>query len=90
MGYVDDEIKQYILLPLTTSSSYERFSMTFSGTDLLQMQFESSVGQLTSFSFTNIMNNAVIDSAVFSFVIPAGIEIIDSRQAAPKTVVACL
>lgn len=83
MGYVDEEVKQYILLPLRTSSSYERFSMTFSGSDLLQMQFESSVGQLTSFSFTNIINNAAIDPAVFSFAIPANIEIIDSRQAAP-------
>lgn len=84
MGYVDEEVKQYILLPLTASSSYERFSMTFSGADLLQMQFESSVGQLTSFSFTNINNNAPIDPAVFSFAIPADIEIIDSRQAAPQ------
>lgn len=83
MGYVDEEVKQYILLPLTASSSYERFSMTFSGADLLQMQFESSVGQLTSFSFTNITNNAAIDPAVFSFAIPADIEIIDSRQAVP-------
>jgi outer membrane lipoprotein carrier protein len=83
MGYVDAEVKQYILLPLTTSSSYERFSMTFSGADILQMQFESSVGQLTSFSFSNITNNAAIDPTVFSFVTPADIEIIDSRQAVP-------
>ncbi len=83
MGYVDEEVKQYILLPLTASSSYERFSMTFSGSDLVQMQFESSVGQLTSFSFTNIINNAEIEPAVFSFVIPADIEIIDSRQTEP-------
>jgi len=80
MGYVDEDIKQFVLLPLTASSSYERFSMTFSGSDLLQMQFESSVGQLTSFSFTNITNNAVIDPSVFNFAIPADIEIIDSRQ----------
>lgn len=80
VGYVDEEVKQYVLLPLTASSSYERFSMTFSGPDLLQMQFESSVGQLTSFSFSNITNNAVIDSTVFSFAIPADIEVIDSRQ----------
>ncbi len=80
LGYVDDAIKQYVLLPLSPSSSYERLSMTFSGQDLLQMQFESSVGQLTSFSFTNIINNTVIDSTVFSFVIPTNIEIIDSRE----------
>ncbi|MDG2089816.1 MAG: outer membrane lipoprotein chaperone LolA [Gammaproteobacteria bacterium] len=80
LGYVDEEVKQYVLLPLTASSSYERFSMTFSGVDLLQMQFESSVGQLTSFSFTNIINNAVIDPAEFSFAIPTDIEVIDSRQ----------
>lgn len=80
VGYVDEEVKQYVLLPLTASSSYERFSMTFSGPDLLQMQFESSVGQLTSFSFTNITNNGVIDPTVFSFAIPANIELIDSRE----------
>ena len=83
MGYVDEEVTQYILLPLTASSSYERFSMTFSGPDLVQMQFESSVGQLTSFSFTNIINNAVIEPTAFTFAIPADIEIIDSRQTVP-------
>lgn len=81
MGYQDEEVKQYVLLPLTASSSYERFSMTFSGADLLQMQFESSVGQLTSFSFTNINNNTLIDPREFSFTIPADIEVIDSRRA---------
>ena len=81
MGYVDKEVKQYFLLPLATSSSYERISMTFAGLDLLQMQFESSVGQLTSFSFTKITNNTMIDPAKFSFKIPYGIEVIDSRQA---------
>lgn len=83
MGYVDEEVTQYILLPLTASSSYERFSMTFSGPDLVQMQFESSVGQLTSFSFTNIINNAAIEPTAFTFAIPADIEIIDSRQTVP-------
>ncbi len=81
MGYVDDEVRQYVLLPLTPSSSYERFSMTFAGNDLLQMQFESSVGQLTSFSFSNIVNNQAVDAGLFQFDIPAGIEIIDSRDA---------
>ena len=84
MGYVDDEIKQYVLLPLLASSAYERFSLTFSGADLVQMQFESSVGQLTSFSFTNIINNQTLDAALFHFEIPADIEIIDSRQAVTR------
>lgn len=84
MGYVDEEIKQYILLPLLASSAYERFSLTFSGSDLVQMQFESSVGQLTSFSFTNIINNQTLDAALFRFEIPADIEIIDSRQAVSR------
>ncbi len=79
MGYFDDEIKQFVLLPIKPSSSYERLSLTFSGDDLVQMQFESSVGQLTSFSFTNIINNQSIAPEVFSFKIPADIEIIDSR-----------
>ena len=84
MGFVDEEIKQYILLPLLPSSAYERFSLTFSGSDLMQMQFESSVGQLTSFSFSNIINNQALDSGLFDFAIPAGIEIIDSRQAVSR------
>jgi len=88
MGYVDEDVRQYVLLPLTASSSYKRFSMTFSGSDLLQMQFESSVGQLTSFSFTNIINNAAIDPAMFSFALPADIEVIDSRQVDSRQAVA--
>ncbi len=80
LGYVDEEVRQYVLLPLASSSSYERFSMTFAGQDLLQMQFETSVGQLTSFSFSNITNNADIDPTVFDFAIPQDVEIIDSRK----------
>ena len=80
MGYVDDEVRQYVLLPLASSSSYERFSMTFSGQNLLQMQFESSVGQLTSFSFSNITNNVDIDPTVFDFAIPQDVDVIDSRE----------
>lgn len=80
MGYVDEEVRQYVLLPLASSSSYERFSMTFAGQDLLQMQFETSVGQLTSFSFSNITNNADIDPSLFDFAIPQDVEIIDSRK----------
>lgn len=82
LGYVDEELRQYILLPLSPASSYERFSLTFSGQDLMQMQFESSVGQLTSFSFSNIRNNQPIDPALFQFEMPEDIEIIDSRTLA--------
>jgi outer membrane lipoprotein carrier protein len=81
MGYVDEEVSQYVLLPLASSSSYERFSMTFAGQDLLQMQFETSVGQLTSFSFSNISNNVDIDPMVFDFAIPQDVDVIDSREA---------
>lgn len=80
MGFVDETVRQYVLIPQTPNSSYERFSLTFSGSDLVQMQFESSVGQLTSFSFSEIVNNSAIDPAVFHFEIPPDIEIIDSRQ----------
>jgi outer membrane lipoprotein carrier protein len=79
LGYVDDELRQYILLPLSPASSYQRFSLTFSGQDLMQMQFESSVGQLTSFSFSNIRNNQPVDPALFHFEMPENVEVIDSR-----------
>jgi len=80
LGYVDEEVRQYLLLPLRPDSSYERFSLTFSGQNLLQMQFESSVGQLTSFSFTEIVNNLEVDPALFQFEVPEDIAVIDSRS----------
>ncbi len=44
------------------------------------MQFESSVGQLTSFSFSNIVNNLEVNPALFQFEVPSDIAIIDSRN----------
>jgi outer membrane lipoprotein carrier protein len=80
IGYVDEEVRQYLLLPLRPDSSYERFSLTFSGQDLLQMQFESSVGQSTSFFFSNIVNNLEVNPALFQFDVPEDIAVIDSRN----------
>lgn len=68
---------RFILLPRDPGSLFERLSLTFFNDQLEEMQFEDSLGQKTSLSFTNLETNVAVDDSLFVFEIPEGIEVID-------------
>ena len=74
----DGLVWRFILLPRKTTSLFERLSLTFAGDVLQEMQFEDSLGQQTSLSFTSVERNTGISDDSFRFVPPAEVEIIDN------------
>jgi outer membrane lipoprotein carrier protein len=79
MGVMADRgISRFILMPRSTSRLFERLAVTFRGPELIEMQFEDSLGQQTSLSFQDIVRNQPLSSGQFSFTPPEGVEIIDT------------
>jgi len=74
-------VKRFILTPKASDSLFERLSLSFAGNTLTEMQFEDSLGQKTSLTFSNVRANDSIDPAVFIFQMPTDVddlEVIDN------------
>lgn len=81
MGTMDDRgISRFILVPRSPSRLFERLAVTFRNAELIEMQFEDSLGQQTSLSFENIVRNQPLADDQFRFTPPAGVEIIDTTE----------
>lgn len=75
---LDDLHVQYVLLPKDPASLVLRLSLVFVDDVLEEMQYENSLGAKTSLTFSNLEVNVDIDSGLFEFEPPAGIDIIDT------------
>lgn len=79
MGVMEDiHISRFILVPRSPGRLFERLAVTFRGVELIEMQFEDSLGQQTSLSFENIVRNQPLAADQFRFTPPEGVEIIDT------------
>ncbi|HHX81645.1 MAG TPA: outer membrane lipoprotein chaperone LolA, partial [Pseudomonadaceae bacterium] len=78
----DGDSARFVLLPKHPDSLFERLSLSFAGADLTEMQFEDSLGQLTSLSFTALVRNQPLETTLFEFTPPPDVEVIDSSAAA--------
>ena len=76
----DGSLQRFILIPKAPDRLYERLSLTFAGNLLEEMQFESSLGQKTSLTFSSMETNTAIDPGTFVFNMPEGMEVIDNTQ----------
>lgn len=74
------ELNRFILTPKAGDSLFTRLSLTFEGDTLIEMQFEDSLGQKTSLTFSGLQANAAIDPGTFVFHMPEGMEVIDNTQ----------
>jgi outer membrane lipoprotein carrier protein len=74
----DNAITRFVLAPRQPDSLFERLSIAFRGAELVEMQFEDSLGQKTSLSITVLERNQEIPAAQFTFTPPDGVEIIDT------------
>lgn len=68
------------LLPQEPDALFVELNLVFEGADLVQMQFENSVGQRTSLQFEAIERNVELEDSLFEFEPPQGVEIIDSSS----------
>lgn len=79
-GVAADNRSRFILTPRGNDGLFTRLSLTFSGTTLEEMQFEDSLGQMTSLTFSGIQANTAIDPGRFVFRMPEGVDVIDNTQ----------
>jgi outer membrane lipoprotein carrier protein len=79
-----DHSIMFILQPKDSSQLFDSLELDFNKLDpqqpLTQMIIRDASGQVTDISFTNVINNPTLSDDIFSFDIPAGIDVIDGRQ----------
>ena len=79
-----DNSIRFILQPKDTTQLFDSLELDFNKLDqqqsLTQMIIRDASGQVTDISFNDVTNNPKLKSKVFSFDIPAGIDVIDGRQ----------
>ena len=72
---VDGE--QHVLLtPKSDDSNVHLIHLYFSGKSLSRIQADDNFGNTTTFSFTEFERNPVLDKAVFTFIPPAGADVV--------------
>ena len=72
---VDGE--QHVLLtPKSDDSNVNLIQLYFSGKSLSRIEAEDNFGNTTTFSFTEFERNPVLDKAVFTFIPPAGADVV--------------
>ena len=62
--------------PITPDSGFEKLRLGFAGNDLKAMELFDNFGQTTSLLFARLERNPALNSALFRFVPPAGVDVI--------------
>jgi outer membrane lipoprotein carrier protein len=62
--------------PKSPDSGFEKLQLGFDGENLKAMELYDNFGQTTSLVFSNLQHNPALPAALFSFVPPAGIDVI--------------
>ncbi len=65
-----------IATPKAADSSFARMKLGFDGSRLVGMEIRDNFGQTTILRFTTFDTNPTIDPAVFTFVPPAGVDVV--------------
>ena len=67
----------YVLYPKSNSASFKNLSVSFSGGKPVMMVLNDTLGQTTSINFSNIKLNPTINSSLFKFTPPKGVDVIN-------------
>lgn len=67
----------YVLYPKSSSASFKSLSVSFSGGKPVMMVLNDTLGQTTSIKFSNIKLNPTINSSLFKFTPPKGVDVIN-------------
>ena len=76
----------FILQPKDTTQLFDSLEISFNKhskqQELQQMIIRDASGQVTAISFSDAVNNPVLDDRIFTFAIPKGVDVIDGRKGA--------
>lgn len=81
---VDHGIQKLRLTPKSKDSDFVSVELWLKGGTPVRMLFSDQLGGATDISFSQIKTNGKLDAALFQFVPPKGVEVIDSRETPPK------
>lgn len=72
--------QQFIIKPKDQDNPVQQLVLSFAGLGLSHMAVVDNNGQKTDFEFLAIQNNVNIDSSLFQFKVPTGVEVDDLRH----------
>lgn len=73
-------LQWFLLTPKNKDSMLSQIMLGFSGNQIRAMNLRDHLGNNTVIKFQNIMMNASVSEAVFRFVPPAGVDVIDETR----------
>ena len=65
------------LRPKDKEANFEKITLAFAGDNLQMMELKDAFGQLTRLTFSNLQRNPILDSKLFEFTPPAGVDVIN-------------
>lgn len=72
----------FYLTPKGEGGIFEKVHILFKDDQMVELLMADTLGQQTSVRFSNIKINQKLDVSLFSFVIPEGVDVVDSREKA--------
>ena len=70
----------FSLLPKGEGGVFEKVHILFDNNRMIELLMADTLGQQTSVKFSNIRINQPVEVSLFSFVIPEGVDVVDSRE----------
>ena len=74
-----DELQNFILEPRANDSLFKLLTLSFRNDTPVAISLQDTLAQKTHLQLTKIEINKNLDSTVFEFIIPSGIDVIDER-----------
>lgn len=71
-----DKVLRFQLLPEKNDSVFQRMTIDFKDKQLIGMSLTDNFGQLTEITFSSLQLNPLIDSGIFNFSPPEGVDVI--------------
>ena len=79
-GDVVSNKQQFVLKPKDSSQLFDQLNLYFEKGVLVQMIINDASGLATDIQFADAKNNPELDEHLFTFVVPEGVDVIDSRR----------
>jgi len=77
--FTEDDHDFYVLEPREEASLFESLTLTFVAGEPVSIVLRDSLGQRTQIEFSDLVANQLIADGTFTFVPPAGVDLIDDR-----------
>lgn len=74
------ENKLFVMTPKSNESVFDSVHVLFQQSQLVELLMKDTLGQQTTVKFSNVKLNQKLERALFTFSIPDGVDVVDSRE----------